>query len=90
MDNKTLAEKQNLKLEILEKIADLVTVGLGLVAALAWNDAIQELFKTIFGTQSTLLAKFLYAAIITVIIVYITIKLGRVINKVKEQIGRNK
>jgi hypothetical protein len=84
MDNK----QQNLKLEILEKITDLVTAGLGLVAALAWNDAIQELFKVIFGTQSTLLAKFLYAALITVIIVYITIKLGRLINKLKEQINK--
>lgn len=87
--SQSLAEKRDLKLEILEKMTDLVTAGLGLVAALAWNDAIQELFKVIFGSQSTVLAKFLYAALITVIIVYITLKLGRLINKAKEQVKKN-
>ena len=81
MNNK----KQNLKLEVLGKLSDLITAGLGLVAALAWNDAIQELFKKLFGAQSTVLAKFLYAIVITVLIVYITIKLGKIINKVKER-----
>jgi hypothetical protein len=78
-------EKTNLKLEILEKLSGLVTAGLGLVAALAWNDAIQGLFKLIFGEQSNLLAKFLYALIITILIVLLTINFGRVINKIKER-----
>ncbi|HOF95963.1 MAG TPA: DUF5654 family protein, partial [Methanoculleus sp.] len=52
------------KTEVIEKIAALVTAAFGLVAALAWNGAIQELFKLIFGEQSTLVAMFVYAVVV--------------------------
>lgn len=61
---------KDLKLEILEKMSTLVTAGFGLVAALAWNEAIKKLFETIFGKQSGLIAMFGYAIIITVIVVF--------------------
>jgi Family of unknown function (DUF5654) len=35
--------------EILDKFSDLVTTALGLVAALAWNEAIQQLFTRLLG-----------------------------------------
>jgi Family of unknown function (DUF5654) len=35
--------------EVLDKLGELITVALGLVAALAWNTAIQNLFTMIFG-----------------------------------------
>ena len=35
--------------EVLDKFSALLTTALGLVAALAWNTAIQTLFTTIFG-----------------------------------------
>ncbi len=78
--------QKSLKLEILEKMSQLVTAGFGLVAALAWNDAIQSLFKLIFPQQSEVWAKFIYAILITVIVVIITMRLSDLINKVKEQI----
>ena len=75
--------KRSYKIEILEKISQLATAGFGLVAALAWNDAIQGLFKKIFGDASALTAKFGYAVFITVIVVLITLKLGDLVDKVK-------
>lgn len=75
--------QRSLKIEILEKISQLATAGFGLVAALAWNDAIQGLFKTFFGDQSALLAKFGYALLITILVVLVTLKLGDVVDKVK-------
>ena len=77
---------KNLKLEVLEKISTLVTAGLGLVAALAWNNAIKKLFEVIFGKQSELVAMFGYAVIVTIIVVLVTIKLGRAVSKIKEEI----
>ncbi len=74
------------KLEALEKITSLVIAAFGLVAALAWNEAIQSLFVVIFGTQSTLWAKFTYAIVITVLIVFITLRLGKLISKLKEEV----
>ncbi|HLD86341.1 MAG TPA: DUF5654 family protein [Patescibacteria group bacterium] len=82
--------QKSLKLELLEKISQLATAGLGLVAALAWNDAIQSLFKIIFPQQSEVWAKFGYAVLITVIVVFITLKLGDLINKVKQQLVEEK
>ncbi len=35
--------------EVLDKFSELITTALGLVAALAWNTAIQNLFDTVFG-----------------------------------------
>ncbi len=67
----------SLKSEVIEKIAALVTAAFGLVAALAWNGAIQELFKLIFGEQSTLVAMFVYAIVVTIIAVIAVILIGR-------------
>ncbi|TAL18997.1 hypothetical protein EPN90_04875 [Patescibacteria group bacterium] len=61
----------------------LSSTGFGLVAALAWNDAIQELFRVIFGTANTLVAKFVYAAFITVVVVVLTTRLSRVASRLK-------
>ena len=79
--------KKPLKLEILEKLSSLITAGFGLVAALAWNEVIQEFFATIFPRPNMLLGKLVYAVIITLIVVIITVKLGDVIGKIKETIS---
>jgi len=38
--------------QVTEKLAALITAAFGLVAALAWNEAIQSIFKQIFGASS--------------------------------------
>lgn len=83
--------KTNLKIEILEKVADLATTGFGLVAALAWNDAIKELFTKIFPQPGgSIFAKFGYAVLITVLVVIITVQLGRLINVAKNTLNKPK
>lgn len=72
------------KLEVLEKMSALITAGLGLVAALAWNEAIKKLFVVIFGEQSNLAAMFGYAAFVTVIVVFLTIKISSLASKLKQ------
>jgi hypothetical protein len=71
--------------EVLDKLVELVTAAFGLVAALAWNTAIQELFTVIFPEAGDLIAKFLYAIVVTVIVVFVTIRLGRLAERLKEQ-----
>lgn len=83
-DLKQKAKK--LHLEILEKLSTLVTAGLGLVAALAWNSLIQDIFSKIFGAQSTLWAQFSYALLVTVIVVVLTLQISRTVNKLKGEI----
>jgi len=66
----TKAEK-DIKIEFIGKITTLLTAGFGLVAALAWNDAIQSFFKLIPIESTEVGAKFLYAIIVTIIIVLV-------------------
>jgi len=66
-------EKKDLRAHIWERTITLVTAAFSLVAALAWNDAIQTLFKEIFGQAASLYAKFFYAVIVTVLsVIFIT------------------
>jgi cellobiose-specific phosphotransferase system component IIC len=71
------------KTEVIEKLAALITAAFGLVAALAWNGAIQELFKIVFGDQSTLSAMFVYAAVVTIVAIIAVILIGRAAAKAK-------
>jgi hypothetical protein len=40
---------EDMQKEVIEKIAALITAAFGLLAALAWNTSIQEIFRLIFG-----------------------------------------
>ena len=66
-----------MKKEVIEKLATLLTAAFGFVAALAWNGAIQTIFKEIFGEASSITAMLLYAVIITIIAVIVTIQIGK-------------
>lgn len=76
----------SLHLDVLEQTQRLATASLGLVAALAWNDAIQSLFHELFGTQSGLVAKFLYALLVTILVVTVTVRLSKLITRLKRTI----
>jgi hypothetical protein len=70
--------------EVLDKIVQLLTAAFGLVAALAWNEAVQELFRTLFPEAGDLLAKFVYAMVVTAVVVFVTIRLGRLSERLKK------
>ena len=72
-----------MKKQVIEKIAALLTAAFGLVAALAWNTAIQQIFKNIFGDQSSIPAMLSYAIIVTIIAVIVIIWIGKVAERAK-------
>ena len=61
----------------------LILGGFGLVAALAWNDAIQGLLNELLPKQSGLIGKFFYAIVITLIVVILSSQLGKPSGKEK-------
>jgi len=76
-----------MKTEVIEKISALMTAAFGLIAALAWNDAIKSLFAE--GGLLAFLAKYgvwVYAIFITVIAVVITVWIGKAADKIKTKI----
>lgn len=72
-----------MKSEVIEKIAALMTAAFGLVAALAWNGAIQAIFKELFGSAESLIPMIVYAVVVTIIAVLATIWIGRIAEKAK-------
>jgi len=71
--------------EFRERIITLILAGFGLVAALAWNDAIQNLFNVLFPKGSSgLIGKFIYAFIVTVILAIISLQLKKISEKKAE------
>ena len=72
-----------MKTEVIEKFSALITASFGLVAALAWNEAIQRIFKNSFGEQSSTPAMLVYAVIVTIIAFIITLWIGRLAEHAK-------
>ncbi len=76
--------------EVIDKLAALITAGFGLVAALAWNDAIRALFKGPCGIEGagslcTLSSggPWIYAIVVTIFAVIATVWIGKVAEKSK-------
>ena len=72
--------------ELLKELVTLSTSGFGLVAALAWNEAIQtfvkEYIQKFYPDQSGVISKFIYALIITIFAVLVTYELSRLASKI--------
>lgn len=68
--------------EFKRQITTLIFGAFSLVAALAWNDAIKAFIDLIYPSeQNGLLAKFIYALIITIIVVVVSI----IVSKLNEE-----
>jgi Family of unknown function (DUF5654) len=62
---------------ILQTMITLAAASLGLVAALAWNEAIKALIKKVLGEDDSLAGLFIYAILATLIAVVVLLILGR-------------
>ncbi|MCK5473914.1 MAG: hypothetical protein KAI53_00780 [Candidatus Aenigmarchaeota archaeon] len=74
-----------MKTEVIEKIAALVTAAFGLVAALAWNDAIKAIFKQVFGSADAIVPMVTYALVVTLLAVLATVWIGNMAEKAKKR-----
>ncbi len=77
---------KEIKKEIKQRVSGYVLAAFGLVAALAWNDAIKSLIEYFFPlNKNTVLIKFIYAVLITFIIVIISIYLTKLLSDKNEK-----
>ncbi len=58
--------------KMLEQIITLFTAAIGVMAALAWNDAVQALFNSLFPHGEGVKERFMFAVMITAIAVVVT------------------
>ena len=73
--------------DVIDKIAALMTAAFGLVAALAWNDAIKSAIASL-GLEAY--GPWLYAIIVTIIAVIATVYIGRIAARASNQTEHNK
>jgi TRAP-type C4-dicarboxylate transport system permease small subunit len=67
---------------VLQSMIALASAALGLVAALAWNDAIKETMKILGVDDESLAGKYTYAILATIIGVVVILVLARMAAKV--------
>ena len=73
-------KKKRVAAEVREKTAGYIVTAFGLVAGLAWNNAINSLIKYFFPLDSSgLIAQVIYAVIITIIVVILSNWLIRIL-----------
>lgn len=77
--------KVRLHREIIKQMLTLASSGFGLVAALAWNQVIQEFVNTyvkkFFGSSSGPISLLIYAVVVTVLAVVVTLYLTKLLEK---------
>lgn len=69
----------NVKSEVMKTIATLITTAFGLIAALAWNEAIKAVIAEFFKTGGGVTGLLIYAVLITIIAVIATLLIARAI-----------
>jgi hypothetical protein len=75
-------ESKSVKQEVRNKVVTYITTAIGLIAGLAWNDAIKELIENLFPvSKNTILAKIFYALIITILLAVVSVYLARLSSK---------
>lgn len=79
------AKTLTLRREVVDKMSQLATAAFGLVAALAWNSAIQAVFARFFAVGTALWALLAYAMLVTLIAVVVILLIGRVAGKLKAE-----
>ncbi|MBI2018138.1 hypothetical protein HYS96_00350 [Candidatus Daviesbacteria bacterium] len=70
--------------ELIQQLITLSTSAFGLAAALAWNDTIQQTVKEFIEPRipgSGIFSRFIYAGIVTILGVIITIQLSRLASR---------
>ena len=81
-------EKQKLHIEIVKQMLTLATSGFGLVAALAWNSLIQEIInnyiKKYLPGDAGLISLTIYAVVITILAVFVTVQLSNLLHRVED------
>ena len=75
---------------LVQTMITLAAASLGLVAALAWNEAIKALIKRVLGEDDSLAGLFIYAIIATVVAVVVLLILARAAARVGGEAAINR
>ena len=72
---------------IMETILSLITTAFAFFAGSALKDAIQKLIESIIGTGDAIPSLFIYAIVVTIVAVVITVLVARIAGKMGIDVG---
>lgn len=75
---------------VLQSMITLASAALGLVAALAWNDAIKETIRLLLNSDDSLASKYIYAILATVLAVVVVLILARIAARIGGEAAINR
>jgi membrane protein YdbS with pleckstrin-like domain len=78
------------KVQVLETITALMTAAFGLIAALAWNEAIKSLINDYFESGSGTVPLLVYAVIVTIVAILAILMIARSLGRLKSKMEKNK
>jgi len=77
-------EGSEIRREVSEKTLGYILAALGLVAGLAWSDTVKAFIEYLFPISgNTLIAKLVYAVLITILVVVVSVYMTRLFSKRK-------
>ncbi|HYE59724.1 MAG TPA: DUF5654 family protein [Candidatus Kapabacteria bacterium] len=86
MIHKLKKESQEIRLEAQEKLVGYIVAAFGLIAGLAWNDAIKALIDYLFPLdKNSVWAKFGYAFLITLVVVIATVYVTKLLKRKEKE-----
>ncbi len=79
-------EGEELRNEVRERTAGYILAAFGLIAGLAWNDAIKAIIEYFFPVQqNSVQAKILYAFLVTSAVVIISVYMMRIVSNKEDR-----
>jgi len=72
-------KKKSVKTEFRKTLGTLIIAAFGLVAALAWNETMKLIFFRIFGEESSIIGMVVYALIVTLVAVIVSMYLSKLV-----------
>jgi len=79
----------SMKIEMMKTLATMMTTAFAFVAGLAWNGAIEAVIKQFLTADSATTGLVIYAVIVTIIAVLVTILLGRTLGKLGVELEKD-
>lgn len=77
MQPNIILKAKEAKKQVVGQTITLLSGAFALVAALAWNDAVKSLIDSYFPAGKGLYSKFIYAFLLTVLVVFVTTRLQK-------------
>lgn len=79
-----------MKSKVVAEALAMITTAFGLVAALAWNEAVKALVAAVVPQGQGVLSLFVYAIAVTAVVVIITARLVKIKSRFEDEDKKNK